>query len=87
MCKTTEEIKVSVGILQKEVKQIKSTMATKSDLKKLEKTLIPLRDKASKYDLLISFYKSKMFIPMVIIFVGIIGLAGQRIMELVGLIK
>ena len=76
-------MEMRVKKIEGKVAMIEKNMATKGDLKKLETTLIPLRDKASKWDLISSLWKTTHGRMLSIIMLVAIGLAGQRIVEVV----
>ena len=76
-------MEMRVKKIEGKVAMIEKNMATKGDLKKLETTLIPLRDKASKWDLISSLWKTWHGRMFSIIMMLSIALAGQRIVEIV----
>lgn len=76
-------MEMRVKKIEGKVAMIEKNMATKGDLKKLETTLIPLRDKASKWDLISSLWKTWHGRMFSIIIMLSIALAGQRLFEIV----
>lgn len=72
--------------LETRVHSIEKNMATKDDLKQVVSDLQPVRDKASKYDFIISLTKTYRFWIFVIIGIACVALAGQRIMDILKIV-
>ena len=72
--------------VERRVHNIEENMATKIDLKRVVADLQPLRDKASRYEFIVSITRSWKFWVIVLLGVGCVGLAGQRILELLHVI-
>lgn len=72
--------------VERRVHSIEEKMATKNDLKKVVAELQPIRDKASRYEFIVSITHSWKFWVLVLIGIGCVGLAGQRILELMHII-
>ena len=68
--------------IEKNVAGIEKNMATKKDLEQLKHTLLPLTNKASKWDLMQTLLKSKLFWVFAVIFMSALSLAGQRLFEI-----
>ena len=69
--------------IEDKVATIKKNMATKKDLEQLKHTLLPLRDKASKWELTQTLFRSKLFWILTSVFMCALTLAGQRMYELI----
>lgn len=72
--------------VERRVHNIEANMATKNDLKRVVADLQPLRDKASRYEFIVSITRSWKFWVIVLLGIGCVGLAGQRILELLHVI-
>lgn len=72
--------------VERRVHNIEEKMATKNDLKKVVADLQPIRDKASRYEFIVSITRSWKFWVIFLLGIGCIGLAGQRILELMHII-
>lgn len=72
--------------VERRVHSIEEKMATKNDLKKVVADLQPIRDKASRYEFIVSITHSWKFWVLVLLGIGCVGLAGQRILELMHII-
>lgn len=72
--------------VERRVHAIEDKMATKNDLKRVVAELQPIRDKASRYEFIVSITHSWKFWVICLIGIGCIGLAGQRILELMHII-
>lgn len=72
--------------VERRVHSIEEKMATKSDLKKVVADLQPIRDKAARYEFIVSITHSWKFWVLCLIGIGCVGLAGQRILELLHII-
>lgn len=72
--------------VERRVHNIEEKMATKNDLKKVVAELQPIRDKASRYEFIVSITRSWKFWVIFLMGIGCVGLAGQRILELMHII-
>lgn len=72
--------------LEKRLHSVEKNMATKKDLEKVVSELQPVRDKASKYDFIMSLTKTYRFWIFVIIIVACIALAGQRVLDILNIV-
>ena len=72
--------------VERRVHSIEEKMATKDDLEKAVADLQPIRDKASRYEFIVSITRSWKFWGLCLIGLGCVGLAGQRILELLHII-
>lgn len=72
--------------LEKRIHSVEKNMATKKDLDKVILELQPVRDKASKYDFIVSFTKTPWFWIAFLLFVSCVALAGQRILDILNIL-
>lgn len=83
-----EAATMDIEKIQREVREIKSTMVSKDDLNKAVLQLRPIKDKAAKFDLLMSFFTPWWKGTIVIGFLLFLAaMAGQNIMQITGLMS
>lgn len=71
-----------VNNVEKQIKKVIDTCATKSDIILLEQRLLPMAEKASNYDLIKKIIKSKTFVIIIAAFIISLILAGLGISNL-----
>jgi len=80
--KDYDKMKNRVESIESKVNRLEKVVATKTDLKQLKSDLLPLRDKAARWDLILSMTKSWKFWAFIILCIACVALAGQRVIEI-----